>query len=53
MPEDNALHRDRALHDAVTFLDEALRTHPSRPTLPLKLPAYPSLGQPGPAITRE
>ena len=46
MPEDNFLHRDRAFHDAVTFLRENLRSHPSHPALPPKLPAYPPLGLP-------
>jgi len=46
MPEDNFLHRDRAFHDAVTFLRENLRSHPSHLSLPPKLPAYPPLGLP-------
>jgi tricorn protease len=46
MPEDNTLHRDRAFHDAVSFLNETLRSHPPHLAVPSKLPAYPSLELP-------
>jgi tricorn protease len=47
MPEDNALHRDRVFHDAVTFLGTTLPSASPRSPVPSTLPAYPPLGRPG------
>ena len=46
MPEDNSLHRDRFLHDAVTILSQTLRSKPLHHPSHSPLPAYPHLRTP-------
>ena len=42
MPEDNSLHRDRFLQDAVAFLSQTLQAKPPHHPSHSPLPAYPS-----------
>lgn len=46
-PEDDSLHRDRALLDAVAFLNQMLRSRPAQHPSHAPLPAYPHSETPG------